>query len=175
MSDPCPPPASVPTNSWQTVPSRPWLQASPWQISQWPTMCRFPFLFFWARPSELEAKIKQSKLLVDCMWVKSAIRSMTEHSGQLDPAEALQRILAEQSQQIQSHDSTLRTILEQQRQATQQIEQLASLLKHASGLRAAAAVEGAAEPSASQHLPHVRDVTSPNPEKFSGEVGSTAS
>ncbi|MED6282091.1 hypothetical protein CHARACLAT_028480 [Characodon lateralis] len=51
---------------------------------------------------------------------------MTEHSGQPNPAENLQRTLAEHSQQIHAHGSTLQTLLDRQLQTNQQLEHLAS-------------------------------------------------
>ncbi|MEQ2223670.1 hypothetical protein ILYODFUR_038980, partial [Ilyodon furcidens] len=63
-----------------------------------------------------------------CMWVRSALKTMTEHSGQPDPAEVRQRTLTEHSQQIQSHGTTLRTLLDRQQQTNQQLDQMASLL-----------------------------------------------
>ncbi|MEQ2293677.1 hypothetical protein AMECASPLE_035994 [Ameca splendens] len=104
------------------------------------------------------------------MWVKSAVKTMTEHSGQPNPAGTLQRTLAEHSQQIQAHGSTLQTLLDQQRQTNQQLEHLASLCQCACSPESATPVGGAAEHLAPQQL-HSRDVTSPHPKKFSGEVG----
>ncbi|MED6246244.1 hypothetical protein ATANTOWER_014834 [Ataeniobius toweri] len=54
-------------------------------------------------------------LSVFCMWVKAARKTMTEHSGQSDPADTLRRTLSDHSLQIQSHGSSLRSLLEQQR------------------------------------------------------------
>ncbi|MED6245347.1 hypothetical protein ATANTOWER_001957 [Ataeniobius toweri] len=90
------------------------------------------------------------------MWVKSAIRNMTEHSGQPNPAESLQRTLAEHSQQIQTHGSTLQTFLDQQRQTNQQLEHLPSLFQHACSLESAAPVGGAAERLAPQQQIHLK-------------------
>ncbi|MEQ2311365.1 hypothetical protein AMECASPLE_019134 [Ameca splendens] len=105
------------------------------------------------------------------MWVKLAIRNMTEHSGQPNPAEALQRTLAEHSQQIHTHGSTLQTLLDQERQTNQQLEHLASLFQRGCSPESAAPVGGAAEHLAPQQQLLSGDVTFPNPEKFSGEVG----
>ncbi|MEQ2312870.1 hypothetical protein AMECASPLE_035862 [Ameca splendens] len=105
------------------------------------------------------------------MWVKSAVKIMTEHSGQPNPAETLQRTLAEHSQEIHAHGSTLQTLLDRQWQTNQQLEHLASLFQGACSPKSAAPIGGAAEPLAPQQQPHSRDVTSPHPEKFSREVG----
>ncbi|MED6234177.1 hypothetical protein ATANTOWER_023761, partial [Ataeniobius toweri] len=55
-------------------------------------------------------------LSVLCMWVKSALKMMREHSGQPDPAETLLRTVSEHGQLIQAHSSILRSLLDQQRQ-----------------------------------------------------------
>ncbi|MEQ2234323.1 hypothetical protein ILYODFUR_030734 [Ilyodon furcidens] len=98
------------------------------------------------------------------MWVKSAFKNMTEHSGQPDPTEAPQKTVSDHSQQLHSHGSTLRSILEQQRQSNQQLEQMGALLQHALSIKPAMPAEGTAEPPVSQHLPHSRKVTYPCPE-----------
>ncbi|MEQ2245506.1 hypothetical protein ILYODFUR_028757 [Ilyodon furcidens] len=110
------------------------------------------------------------------MWVRSAVNIMTERSGRPDPAENLQRTLAEHSQQIRSHDSILWEILEQQRQANQQVKQLATLLQQAyypptSSPESSTPVGSTAAYPAPQQHQHFRKVTSPNPERYSGEVG----
>ncbi|MED6251833.1 hypothetical protein ATANTOWER_003486 [Ataeniobius toweri] len=112
------------------------------------------------------------------MRVKAVNKTMTEHSGQSDPAEALRRTLADHSHQIQSPGTTLQTVVEQQRHTNRQLEQLASLFQHVVNTRTFQAPEGVtANPVStvslvSQQLPHSRDVISPNPEKFSGEVSN---
>ncbi|MED6276751.1 hypothetical protein CHARACLAT_006213, partial [Characodon lateralis] len=93
-----------------------------------------------------------------------------------DLAENLQRTLAEHSQQIRSHDSTFREILDQQRQTSQQVEQLASLLQQACNQTTSAPepstpVGGAAAYPPPQQHQHFREVTSPDPKRYSGEVG----
>ncbi|MED6255303.1 hypothetical protein ATANTOWER_007495 [Ataeniobius toweri] len=107
------------------------------------------------------------------MWVKSVRNIMTEHSGQPNPAEAFRRTLSEQHHQITTHDSSLCSLFEQQKQTNQQIEPLTSLFQHTLSNLTAPALEGAAASPVSQQLPHSRDVTSPNPEKFSGEKVSS--
>ncbi|MEQ2241143.1 hypothetical protein ILYODFUR_022370 [Ilyodon furcidens] len=104
------------------------------------------------------------------MWVKFVNKTMTEHSGQTDPAETLRRRLFEHNLQIHSHDSTLRVLCEQQRQTNQQLEQVTSLLQHTLLPKASTTPEGVVGPPVSQQLPPGRDITPPNPEKFSGEV-----
>ncbi|MED6240260.1 hypothetical protein ATANTOWER_018295, partial [Ataeniobius toweri] len=94
---------------------------------------------------------------------------MTEHSGQPDPAEALQRTVSEHGHLIQAHGSTLCSLLDQQRQVSQQLEQLTALMQHTLGVMPASPPEGAEAPPESQHLPHSREVVCPSPEKFSGE------
>ncbi|MEQ2257546.1 hypothetical protein ILYODFUR_035814 [Ilyodon furcidens] len=106
------------------------------------------------------------------MWVKSALKTMTEHSGLPDPAEALWRTVSEHDHLIQAHVSTLHSLLDQQRQVSQQLEQMTALMQHSLTVRPATPPGGAAGPPVTQQLPHSRDVTSPSPEKFSGEVGS---
>ncbi|MEQ2310851.1 hypothetical protein AMECASPLE_013505 [Ameca splendens] len=106
------------------------------------------------------------------MWVRSALKTMTERSGQPDPTEALQRTLTEHSQQIQSHGTTLRTLLDRQQQTNQQLDQMASVLQHTLSSGTAAPTGATAEPPVSQQLPLGRDISSPNPERFSTEVGS---
>ncbi|MEQ2294025.1 hypothetical protein AMECASPLE_039599 [Ameca splendens] len=105
------------------------------------------------------------------MWVKSAVKIMTEHSGQPNPAENLQRTLAEHSQQTQMNSSTLQTLLDRQLQTNQQLEHLTSLFRGAGSSQSAAPIGGAAEPLEAQHPPPSRDVSSPHPERFSGEMG----
>ncbi|MEQ2292886.1 hypothetical protein AMECASPLE_027410 [Ameca splendens] len=97
---------------------------------------------------------------------------MTEHSGQQDPAEALRRTLSEHANQIHFHDSSLRSLSEQQ--TNQQLEQIASMLQQTLGTQSTTPVDGATTLLVSQQLPHSHscDVTSPNPERFSGEVGN---
>ncbi|MEQ2282491.1 hypothetical protein AMECASPLE_001203 [Ameca splendens] len=110
------------------------------------------------------------------MWVKSIKNTMTEHSGQSDPAETLRRILIEHSLQIQSQGSTLHTLLEQQRHSSQQLDQMASILLHALNLQTPQSPEQAAKSSASppvsQQLLCSRDVTPPNLENYSGEISN---
>ncbi|MEQ2221441.1 hypothetical protein ILYODFUR_016012, partial [Ilyodon furcidens] len=60
----------------------------------------------------------------------------------------------------------------QQRQTNQQLEQIASMLQHSLSTQSSTSVDGATAPSVSQQLPHPCDVISPNPEKFSREVGN---
>ncbi|MEQ2289789.1 hypothetical protein AMECASPLE_036866 [Ameca splendens] len=102
------------------------------------------------------------------MWVKSVPKTMTERSGQPDPAEAIRRTLSEQHHQIQTHDSSLRSLVEQQRQTNLQIEQFASLLQHTLNSITAPVIEGATAPPVTQQLSHSHDVTSTNTEKYSG-------
>ncbi|MEQ2233689.1 hypothetical protein ILYODFUR_024310, partial [Ilyodon furcidens] len=59
----------------------------------------------------------------------------------------------------------------QQHQTNLQLEKISSMLQQASNTLSAPRADGAAASPPSQQLPYVRDVTSPNPEKFSGEVG----
>ncbi|MEQ2253341.1 hypothetical protein ILYODFUR_031083 [Ilyodon furcidens] len=105
------------------------------------------------------------------MWVRSIANKMTEHSGQQDPTEALRRTLSEHANQIHFHDSSLRSLSEQQHQTNQQLEQIASMLQQTLGTPSTTPADGATAFPVSQQLPHSRDVTSPNPDKFSGEVG----
>ncbi|MED6244171.1 hypothetical protein ATANTOWER_028000 [Ataeniobius toweri] len=100
---------------------------------------------------------------------------MTEHSGQQDPAEALRRTLSEHANQIHLHDSSLRSLSEQQLQTNQQLEQIASMLQQTLSSQSSADVDGDAAPPSSQQLTHSRDVTSPNPKKFSGKKTSVSS
>ncbi|MED6247581.1 hypothetical protein ATANTOWER_008830 [Ataeniobius toweri] len=95
---------------------------------------------------------------------------MTEHSGQADTAETLKRTLSEHSHQIQAQGSSVRSLHEQQRQTNQQLEQISSLLQHVLSTKDSPSPGGATEPLLSQQLPSGRDVTSPNLEKFSGEI-----
>ncbi|KAK5605442.1 hypothetical protein CRENBAI_013150, partial [Crenichthys baileyi] len=55
------------------------------------------------------------------------------------------------------------------RQVSQQLGEMTALMQHALSIRTAMPPGAAAEPPALQRLPHGRDVTSPCPEKFSGE------
>ncbi|MEQ2296339.1 hypothetical protein AMECASPLE_023799 [Ameca splendens] len=112
-----------------------------------------------------------SVLIAYCMWVKTIHKTMTEHSGQPDPAEVVRRTLSEQSHLIQAHDSTLWSLAEQLGQTNLQIEQLASMLQHTLSSVPIPAAEGATAPPVTQQLPHSRDITSPNPEKYSGPKG----
>ncbi|MEQ2314913.1 hypothetical protein AMECASPLE_016824 [Ameca splendens] len=104
------------------------------------------------------------------MWVRSLTKTMTEYSGQQDPAEALKRTLSEHSSQILPHDSSLRSLAEQQRQTNVQPEQIALMLQHTLISQISTTAEGAKASPVSQQLPHLRDVTSPNPVKYSGEA-----
>ncbi|MEQ2221968.1 hypothetical protein ILYODFUR_021089, partial [Ilyodon furcidens] len=103
------------------------------------------------------------------MWVRSISKKMTEHSGQQDPAEALRRTLSEHANQIHFHDTSLHSLSEQQCHTHQQLEQITSMLQQTLSSQSSAHADGAARPPSSQQLPHSRDITSPNPEKFSGE------
>ncbi|MEQ2255817.1 hypothetical protein ILYODFUR_017863 [Ilyodon furcidens] len=49
---------------------------------------------------------------------------------------------------------------------------MASLLQHALSSQSSSTPEGVVDSPVSHQLPHFHDVTSPNPEKFPGEVGN---
>ncbi|MEQ2303463.1 hypothetical protein AMECASPLE_017230 [Ameca splendens] len=106
------------------------------------------------------------------MWVKSALKTMTKHSGQPDPAETLLRTVSEHGQLIQAHGSTLRSLLDQQQQVSQQLEQMTALMQRSRTVRPTPPPGGAVDPPVTQQLLHSREATSHSPEKFSGEVGS---
>ncbi|MEQ2301600.1 hypothetical protein AMECASPLE_037818 [Ameca splendens] len=89
------------------------------------------------------------------MWVKSAIKTMTEQSAQLDPAEALHRVVSDHSQQIESHGANLQSLLEQQQRASEQIDQMATMLQRVLTPMSSAATRGAAEAMAARPLPQV--------------------
>ncbi|MEQ2293858.1 hypothetical protein AMECASPLE_037747 [Ameca splendens] len=106
------------------------------------------------------------------MWVRSIPKTMTENSRQPDPAEALRRTLSEHANQIHFHDSSLHSLSGQQHQTNQQLEQITTMLQQTLNSQSTVQVDGTVAPPVSQQLPHCRDITSPNSEKFSGEVGN---
>lgn len=97
---------------------------------------------------------------------------MTEHSGQSDPADTLRKALTEQQQLLQTHESTLQALFEQQQNTNLQLEQMAGLLQRTLIGSPSTPSEEANSSAFSQQTLRTRDVSSPNPEKFSGEVGS---
>ncbi|MEQ2226906.1 hypothetical protein ILYODFUR_032189 [Ilyodon furcidens] len=100
------------------------------------------------------------------MWVRAISNTMTEHSRQQDPAEALRRTLSDHANQIQFHDSSLRSLTEQQHQTNQQLGQITTMLQQTLGTSSTTPADGATVFPESLQSPHFRDVTSPNPEKF---------
>ena len=107
------------------------------------------------------------------MWIKHLDKTMTEHSSQPDPAEALRRTLSEQTSIIQSHQSAFQTLCEHQRTTNQRLDQISQFLQNLQSPPAAPSPPGAStEPVTPTLTPTTfRDVTSPTPEKFSGELG----
>ncbi|MEQ2315032.1 hypothetical protein AMECASPLE_018060 [Ameca splendens] len=55
-------------------------------------------------------------------------------------------------------------------QTNHQLDHIASMLQHSLSLQTSVSTEGTVAAPDSQRLPHSRDVTSLNPEKYSGEV-----
>ncbi|MEQ2228488.1 hypothetical protein ILYODFUR_009427 [Ilyodon furcidens] len=80
------------------------------------------------------------------MWVKSAVKTMTEHSGQPNSGEELQRTVSEHCHQIHTHGTTLRSLLEQQQESNQQLGQLAAMLQERLGNVTAHPSGGAVRP-----------------------------
>ncbi|KAK5624183.1 hypothetical protein CRENBAI_002489, partial [Crenichthys baileyi] len=76
---------------------------------------------------------KPFRYLPEGLATPLATKNVTEHSGQPDPAEALQRTVSKHSHQLHSNGATLRTLLDQQRQISQQLEQMATLFQQALG------------------------------------------
>ncbi|MEQ2309509.1 hypothetical protein AMECASPLE_039505 [Ameca splendens] len=106
------------------------------------------------------------------MWVRAISNIMTEHSRQQDPAEALRRALSEHTNQIQVHDSSLRSLTEQQSLTNQELEHIATMLQQTLGTSSTTPADDSTAFPESLLSSHFHDVTSPNPEKFSGEVGN---
>ncbi|MEQ2299892.1 hypothetical protein AMECASPLE_019635, partial [Ameca splendens] len=67
------------------------------------------------------------------------------------------------------------TYLRSQQQTNQQLDQMSSMLQHALNTSPSSSTEVAAASLVSQQLPHSRDVTSPNLERFSCESAASPS
>uniref|UniRef100_A0A3B3Y7H1 CCHC-type domain-containing protein n=1 Tax=Poecilia mexicana TaxID=48701 RepID=A0A3B3Y7H1_9TELE len=103
-----------------------------------------------------------------CMWVRNIPKTMTEHSGETNLADALRETLEEQHSLIQSHEAVLRSLSKEQSVTNQRLEYLGFLLQKQQSEEAPQAGDGPT-PQPSQST----DYRVPTPDKFSGEAGGS--